>query len=407
MSDESTSVHLFSTREDALLHFSFLPERKSLPIYCQRTGVMIGNLEYLQQAGKVPYLSHWKDACAYHPLFSLSTRDLLRWTRKNWNWLFRGASDSVTYIQKQQFQIAFVAVLHTFGSIEQSVPALPEFETVERHIQRLIELAYWHYTLQSQRFKFPKWRISAVNTNGTLNNVDAYLDICQVTKETWEGSREALVDESEKLEAARRAEKAVRSSHIKAVSKRHLWNYFRSSLHEKIGTKVYESEKWIEKRERMEKLFLGSESTQLKFDRFDVDEMEEVMLSVCQLGSSTTHAFTIELDKIRKNIIAHQETFTFNIREMMKPKVQRVDADGNAISIAINEPPVAGPAPKLSDFYKRSDFLKAEAKWNIRKMQREAWEQEQREMIDNEAEANEDSEDDIEDDDSTDLGDIE
>src|SRR5690349_13045775 len=134
MTNESTIINPVSEldeRERAIALLSFLPETKSYTVYCARTGVAIATMQLIQQAGKLPYLSQWKDSIALHPLFSLPQAQLLSWTRKNWNSLFRNQTlDHVSDVQKQQFQIAFIAILHTLNCIDQQIPALPGFHTV-------------------------------------------------------------------------------------------------------------------------------------------------------------------------------------------------------------------------------------------------------------------------------------
>ncbi len=210
-------------RERAIQLLSLLPTTHSYTIRCARTGVTIATMDLLMQAGKVPYLSNWKDSIAYHPLFSLETAQLLSWTRKNWNALFRETSDRATALQKEQFCIAFVAVMHSLGSIKQEVPILPDFDTVNKNMQRLLELAYWFYHLDSKRFRFPTLRINRLNQNFHLHDVGTYFDICDSARQDWETSKDAKEEEA-KLEAARKAEKSVRGSHVKAISKKALWN---------------------------------------------------------------------------------------------------------------------------------------------------------------------------------------
>ncbi len=364
-------------RERAIALLSFLPESKSMTIYCQRTGVAIASMQLLQQAGKLPYLSNWKDSQAFHPLFSLPQPQLLAWTRKNWNFLFRNTVDRATDLQKQQFQIAFMAILHTLNCVDQKNPALPSFETVQVNMQRLLELAYWYNYLDSRRFKFPTLRISKLNDNLQLDDIRTYFDICDSVRHDWETSKDARQEDA-KLEAARRAEKAVAGSHVKAVSKKQLWNWFLASL-QANNSKKYNHPEWMEWKEDAAKLWFSSENQQLTFSPDDVDTIEEVFITECTLGTTVSHAFTRELSRIRENIVNHQKIFEIDWVSTIQANtgnVTRVDQQGNKVagtSIEDTPPDNPGEAPTISQFNNRVDWIRAKAKYDIRVMQYNAW----------------------------------
>lgn len=368
---------LLEERERNIALLSFLPETKSLTLYCQRTGVAIASMQLMQQAGKLPYLSNWKDSQAFHPLFSLSQSHLLAWTRKNWNYLFRNTIDRASDLQKQQFQISFVAILHTLRCVDQQVPTLPSFDVVQTNMQRLLELAYWYNYLDSQRFKFPTLRISKTNGNHALDDIGVYFDICDSVRKDWETSKDALLEDV-KLEAARRAEKAVAGSHVRAVSKKQLWNWFLASLSSN-NSKKYSHPEWLEWKEDAAKLWFASENGQLSFSADDVDTIEEVFITECTLGTTVSHAFTRELSKIRENIINHNKIFEIDWTATIGASggnVQRVDSAGNKIagtSIEDNPPEKPGDEPKLSGYSSRTDYIRAKAKWDVSWMQYRAW----------------------------------
>lgn len=371
-----TPEEQLAERERAIALLEFLPETKSYTLTCQYTGVTVATMQLLMQAGKVPYLSQWKESLAVHPLFSLPPHQILSWTRKNWNRLFKQSSDSATQLEKQQFQIAFVAVLHTFDSIKQECPVLPSFETVARNMQRLLEMAYWRLYLDSKRFKFPPYRITRFNNNFTLEDIHAYLDVCYSKRVDWETSKDAQLEDA-KLEIARKMEKAVAASHVRAVPRKGLWNWFVTHLVGEHG-KRYEQDdnkKWLEETKEM---FLASESKQLRYTVDDCNELEELFLSCCPIGNVISHTFQNELNKIRDNIRTHQELFEIDWMATLNPKVRRTDAEGNIIGtgspeIAIPRPAEPGPEPQLEHFHNRIDYIKATAKWRIMTNQYRVW----------------------------------
>lgn len=366
---------LLVERERAIQMLSFLPETKTLTLYCQRTGVAVATFNLLQQAGKLPYLTQWKESQALHPLFSLPQAQLLAWTRKNWNTLFRGDTiDRTTEVQRQQFCIAFLAILHSLKCIDQQVPALPNFNTVNTNMQRLLELAYWFNFLDSKKFKFPTLRISKLNSNTALSDIGTYLDICESCKHDYEISKDAQAQEA-KLEAAQRAEKAVRGSHVKAVSKKALWNWFMSSLAAN-NSKKYELPEWQEWKETSEKLWFANENQQLQYALDDVDSIEEVFILECSLGTIVSHAFKSELQKIRSNIHNHLKVFEIDWVATMPQEPRRVSADGVHVNAVENvAPPAPGEEPQLHQFFNRTDYIRAHAKWKVAGMQYAAWQE--------------------------------
>ncbi len=360
-------------RERLISMLGFMPETKSYTIYCARTGVAIATMELIAQAGKLPYLSQWHNSISYHPLFSLSQNQLLSWTRKNWNSLFRSTLERTTELQRKQFCISFMAILHSMNCIEQSVPAIPRFDTVNAHMQRLLELAYWYNFLESKRFKFPTLRINKINANANLADIGAYLDICESVKHDYETNKDTQREEA-KLEAARRAEKAVRSGHVRTVSKKMLWNWFLSSLADS-NSKKYSLPEWQEWKEDSAKLWLASESTQLQYSLEDVESIEETFLLECSLGTSVSNAFKQELDKIRTNISNHLKIFEIDWTSTIagsSTTIQRVAQDGT-VTQQLQAPEVPGEQPLQSQFFSRVDFIRAEAKWKVRKLQYDAW----------------------------------
>lgn len=350
---------------------SLLPSMHTYTLTCAYTGVPIASFSLIMQAGKLPYLAQWRDSLAIHPLFSLNQRALLSWTRRNWNSKFKEAAlEHASPIERQQFQIAFVAILHSLGSVRIESPCLPLFETVSANMQRLLELAYWQNYLESKRFRFPTLRVSRANSNTFLGNVSDYLNICESVKKDWESSKDALAEEAQ-VEAARRAEKSVRSSHVRAVSKRALWNWFLSCLLAS-NKKRYTLPEWEEWKTDAHKLFFATENNQLSYTTDDVDDIIDVAMGECPIGNVISHAFFGELNKIRENIKEHNELFEVDWSATLGAGIQRTDEAGNVKSIPA-EPSNPGVEPTPGAFFSRLEFLKAQAKWKVQMLQWKAW----------------------------------
>jgi hypothetical protein len=187
-------------------------------------------------------------------------------------------------------------------------------------------------------------------------------------------SKEAKLEDA-KLEAARRAEKAVRGSHVRAVSKKALWNWFLSSLLSS-NSKKYSLPEWMEWKEESAKLWFASENQQLQYSVDDVNSIEEVFITECTLGTTVSHAFNTEINKIRNHISNHQKVFEIDWEATMNMGTKRVDEAGNPVGssdIANTAPEKPGNPPSLNDYHSRSDYIRAKAKWDIACRQYAAW----------------------------------
>lgn len=364
-----TIAQELAIREASISKINFLPTTSTHTLYCQYTGTPIASIALIHQAGRAPYLKEWQQSIVVHPLFSLSTPAILSWTRKNWNRVFRDASDHATDIEKLQFQIAFVAVLHTLDAIKQEVPILPSFSVVQRNMQSLLEIAYWKFYLDSKRFRFPTLRINKLNANTALEDIGAYFAVCNSVRADWETKRENLAAEETKIETARRVERLVRGSHVRAVSKKALWNWFIASIMAKNKRK-FELDEWKEWLEDSSKLWFASESARLQFSVDDLQSIEDVFIQECELGTTISHTFQKELNAIRKAISDHVSMWDIDWDET--DKVNRTDADGNMIVPA--KPADPGPEPHIGSYRARFDYLKALAAWKMAVLAVDTWE---------------------------------
>jgi hypothetical protein len=207
-----------------------MSNRLTYNITCKYSGLQIGVLEYDTVAGHMPYLSHWDNMVALHPVFSLSTGKLMAFARSEWNRLAKASEDEqTTQVEDNILRVCFLAVLHTLGSIKQEVPALPPLHVVQSNMSRLFAIAYWHHYLDSQRFKFPAYKINRLNKNAGFDGIKDYIDLCFDIKRDYEQGVDDLV-EKEKALAAEKALKALRDSWVVPVSNKQLWRWVRAHL---------------------------------------------------------------------------------------------------------------------------------------------------------------------------------
>ena len=323
-------------------------------IYCRYSGAYIGKLTYETVAGHMPYLSHWKEAQAFHPAFSMPTGKLLAYARGEYNRLMKLSEDGeASPRQNQILQICWLAVFHSLGGVQQEAIALPSIQVVQSTLQSLFALAYWRYKLDSKRFAFPIFKINRANANTRFENVKHYLEACYEIKKDYESKIEEL-DEAEKARSAEAALKALRNSWIVPVSKKALWQWVRAHLPAEHGA---DAEGW------MGTIFLGSERTVLDFDLDEIEMMEHIILGNCPAGTGVLAAVRERIDAIKKVHVDRREAFSIDLTTFEEE-----------ITAAIGSKEAPKPEPQLKDYPTKVAWIKARAAWFLgqsdsRKMQ--------------------------------------
>ena len=312
-------------------------------IYCRYSGAYIGKLTYETVAGHMPYLSHWKEAQAMHPAFSMPTGKLLAYARGEYNRLMKLSEDGeATARQNQILQVCWLAVFHSLGSVKQEAVALPSIQTVQSTLQKLFALAYWRYKLDSKRFAFPEFKINRANANTRFENAGHYLDACWDIKRDYESKIEEL-DEAEKAKAAEAALRALRNSWIVPVSKKALWAWVRAHL---PAEHAADAQGW------MSTIFLGSDRTVLDFDLDEVEMMEHIILGNCPAGTGVLTAVRTRIDEIKKVHTDRREAFTIDLTVF-----------DEEITKATGTKDAPLPEPQLKDYPNKVAWIKARAAW--------------------------------------------
>lgn len=321
-------------------------------IKCKYSGLIIGVLEVQTLAGALPYLSHWDECIAYHPLFSLAPQKLFQFTRHEWERHGQAAVDiEISAREAETLGVAFLAMLHTLDCIKQDVPALPPLSVVQSCMGKLFNLAYWKWRLESKRFRFPTLHISKYNNNSNFSNVGDYLDLCFDIRRDYELSvREA--EEKEKIRVAEAALVALNSTWVTPTSKKLLWQWVRAHLPEKYQP---DAEGWLGT------LFLGGSNAIVEFDKDELELAEEIIVSSCPVGTGVLHAVRARLEAIKQVWSQHYEAFDIELDQFAPNR--NVLVNGERIKA-----PHPGPEPQLVDFqFNRTKFLIAHAKWQIAK----------------------------------------
>ena len=318
-------------------------------LHCQYSGLYIGKLEMHTVAGHLPYLSHWKEMAARHPVFSLSENKLLAFARGEWNRLAKRAADEQATDQEEAIlRVCFLAVLHTLDSIKQECPSLPPMHIVQNNMSRLFALAYWHHYLDSKRFRFPSYKINKANANDRFEGISDYLDLCFEIKQDYEEGVTEL-QEQEKAAAADRAMKALRNSWIVPVGNKQLYRWVRAHLPTKYEA---DAQGW------MSTLFMGSERTICDFDKDDIKLLHEIILSECPKGNGIMNAVETRLTAIMNIYTDNKEAFSVDFEDFED------DAPLKALR-SVSSAPNSMEAPQQKDFPNKVAFMRANALWYL------------------------------------------
>lgn len=315
------------------------------PLHCSRTGIPIGHLNLIVSAGHMPYLSHWDEQVAYHPLFSLNQQELVNFMRDEWNRLAKVAADeTITEYESSNLRVGFVALLYSLGSIrqDQGIVILPSLGIVQSNLESCIALAYWKNYLDSKRFQFPEYHFSRINRNADLSNIGDYLADCWDKKAEYE----AGISDKQEQEKARLAEKAIvaiRNTYLKPPGKKLLWQWVEGYLPNKWKP---DAEGWLRT------LFLSTISKSLDFHIDDINMMEEIIVSECPIGNSIMFAVRERINEIKKGYGEHYDHFT-------------IEESGLEFIDSLKEEHASIPEPKQEDFKTKGQFFVARAKWQL------------------------------------------
>jgi hypothetical protein len=330
-----------------------MSKRIDFQLKCKFSGLAIGSLSYMTVAGHMPYLSHWDKMVALHPVFSMPTHKLLAYVRGEWERLgSKAADEEISEAEASILQVGFLAVLHSFQSVQQEIPALPPLHIVQSHMSKLFALAYWHHYLESKRFKFPAYKINKLNENASFEYIHDYLEVCFSIKSDYEKNvREA--DEKAKAQSAEKAMAALRDSWIVPPSKKLLYKWIRAHLPAKYEA---EAQGW------MSTLFLGNDRTILDFDIDETELLEEIIVSECPAGTGIMKACRDRLAHILKVQRDNKEAFSVDFSDYLEPTPEAkliASQTGKAL------PTLLQVEPLEKDFPSKVLFIRAKASWYL------------------------------------------
>lgn len=315
-------------------------------ITCTYTGVTVAAITVEKVAGRIPYLSQWKDTHALHPVFSMGPTELLQFGRDTWHQFCvlsqeESGMPAVTDRYEQLLRISTLAMLHKLSDVNQTIVWMPTLQEVFTNWTSLMQLSYWKVHLDSNRFRFPSIRISR-NNNGI--DLTGYIQECWECKKSYE-SKVRELEEEERLKTAELALKGIRDEVAgkSPRSKKLLWRWFLAHIPSRYAA---DTEGW------MWTLFDAEKEDEIsQFTMGDIDLFEEIFLCEVPTGSAVSNAFLERLRHKRSILEAKFDTF-----EILVPNsIAEGAADG---SIGLEE-------PILSAYPNKVAWMVAHAKWRL------------------------------------------
>lgn len=313
-------------------------------ITCGYSGLPIGSLQLVTEAGAIPYLARWHESIIYHPVFGLPPGRLFDFARDTWNELARTEDDvPPTKTQRELVQVSFLAILHTLGCIDQREPALPSYEIASTQMHRLLRLAAWKWKLESLRFSFPAYRIGKWNANNRLENISDYLDTCIEARKAYLAGIDQIAEES-KARAADEAAKMLANEWLRPVTPKAMLRWIAANVSDKYRV---DCENWLGH------LFTGGPLVIISYEEEDLELMEEIILAECPIGTGMMKHVRERIKTIQQTWADHHKAFEILLEDHHEGDV--------------SDP---GPEPVSSDFASKGLWLQAKAKWQIA---RSAW----------------------------------
>lgn len=312
-------------------------DKFNIPFVCARSGLLLGKFfPTSSMSGSTPYVQQWKETVQYHPIFSLSFSALLH--RANACWMLEKAgSRQFPMLQKQ---LIFLALLHSSGLIKQDVAGLPSPKIVEVHFSRVLELLGYKNDINSTRLHFPKlhiWKGASKEDHSSLfGNVPVWLDACEACRDDYENvARER--QKAAKNKAHELALKSIRRAMYSDISLKRLWNW--------VEAQVPATE--FELDETFKQLFFCDENQINVWTEDDIDDLENLILKFCDLGSSVSYEVNKRVKQLREWLHIYNDTF-----EIIVTNTQFAALAGT-------------PEPKISDFRSKAEWLVASARWKL------------------------------------------
>lgn len=303
-------------------------------IYCQNSGVVLGQLEVLILEGHLAYLESHSEAVYLHPFYRMNSvvllsklEDCLKFCQGN-GWV-------CTHAEQQRLQLLCSAIMFSLGAIKQDGPSLPSFPIAAASAGRLIGLAKWFFYISSQRLSFPTYSVSSTNENRNWENFKHWLDTAYEIREEW-GSKSRELQKEAEIRAREQSIKEIKSESFRRVDTRKVWNWVHLQLVDHVPNGRIETFK---------NLFLNGDLEAHEWTLDDVEDLQIELIEHCDIGNEIMHFINKRLDGIKGLIKDFYSSFTL---------VTRVAGNGN---FSDQETQTAEEQSFFSEFDKKAELL--------------------------------------------------
>ena len=328
-------------------------------IYCQNSGVVLGNLECKIFEGQLAYMEAHSEAVYLHPFYRLSNVVLLKKLEDCLHW-FQNQGWIGTPPEQLRLRLLVSATMFHLDSIKQDRATLPSFQIAAASAGRLLGVTKWFFWVSSQRLQFPLYSISGLNENLQWENFRHWLDSAYEVREAWASKSKEYQRDAEQR-AMEESLREIKSEHIfKRIDTRKVWNWIGLQLEDNIPPgriKTFES------------LFLNGDTEASEWTIDDVDDLREAIVKFVDRGNEIMFFVSKRLDGIAAIIRDFYSSFTIvskvtggNFTDQQTPEEALFYSEYDKKVEGMVELP---PAPKLESFQNRVHFLKAQAQWNI------------------------------------------
>jgi len=343
----------------ALIHTSPPFDSIIKTIYCQNSGVVLGNLECKIFEGQLAYMEAHSDAVYLHPFYRLSSIVLIKKLEDCLHW-FQNQGWVGTNAEQLRLRLLVSATMFHLDSIKQDRATLPAFPIAAASAGRLLGLTKWFFYLSSKRLQFPLYSISGLNENIQWENFKHWIDSAYEIRHLWATKSKEYQREAEQR-AMEESLREIKSEHVfKRIDTRKVWNWISLQLEDNVPPGRIET---------FRNLFLNGDTEASEWTIDDVDDLREAIVKFVDRGNEIMFFISKRLDGIAAIIRDFYSSFTIvsrvsggNFTDSQTPEEALFYSEYDKKVEGLVELP---PAPKLESFQSRVLFLKAQAQWNI------------------------------------------
>lgn len=328
-------------------------------IYCQNSGVVLGELTVNILEGHLPYLQAHGDSLYFHPFYQMESSVVLKKLQASLH-QHQDANWIPDNHEIARLRVLVSAVMFQLGVMKQDRPSLPSHKICVASAGRLLGIARWYYFISSQRLELPQYSVSGKNSNLEWENFRFWLDGAYKVREEWANESKKLKQEAQ-VRAYEESIKDIKSEAVKRVDLKKVWSWMDLQFNGTIPAG---------RRETFKNLFLSGDLNASDWISEDVEDLKIAIVNHCDIGNDITYFINNRLDGIQAIIKDFYSGFTI-IRpsqqdkfgaEEMTPQEMEFFASFDRKAEALEELPVE-PLPK--DFASKGLYFKAIAQYRI------------------------------------------